>query len=30
VIRISPPLNIRESDVDEAVEAMDKSFAEVS
>lgn len=29
VIRISPPLNISESDVDEAVEAMDKAFGEL-
>ena len=29
VIRLSPPLNIQESDVDRAIEIMDKSFASV-
>jgi len=29
VIRIAPPLNIAESDVDVAIEAMDKAFAEL-
>lgn len=29
VIRLSPPLNISESDVDDAIRVMDKSFAEV-
>ena len=30
VIRLSPPLNIRRSDVDEAVGLMDKSLSEVA
>ncbi len=30
VIRLSPPLNIRESDVDQAVEIMDKALGQVS
>jgi len=30
VIRLSPPLNITESDVDEAISVMDKSFGELS
>jgi 4-aminobutyrate aminotransferase len=29
VIRLSPPLNITENDVDDAIKIMDKSFAEV-
>jgi len=29
VIRLSPPLNIKESDVDDAIRLLDKSFAEL-
>jgi 4-aminobutyrate aminotransferase len=30
VIRLSPALNLSESDVDEAIQLMDKSFGEVN
>ncbi len=29
VVRLSPPLNVKESDCDQAIEAMDKAFAEM-